>query len=112
MIAKRTTALIAAMALLTTAGPAVFAQNTSINEDDDFVGQANEIKQKQSAYNSANAGNVGSTGDGKTIVAGNNAAAASFQEQDATALNFNEDNDVFDTLQIDICEVVDFAFTC
>jgi hypothetical protein len=118
MIATRTTALVAAMALLAAGTgltgylPQAFAQNTGVNTDDDVVLQSNEIKQKQEAWNSANAGNVGKTGDGKTIVAGNNAAAVSFQDQDATAANFNSDDDDFITTQVDVCAIVDVAIIC
>jgi hypothetical protein len=85
------------------------AQNTSVNTDDDYVEQVNKIKQSQKAYNSANAGNV--KGD-DNIVAGNNAAAVSFQDQEAFAVNVNIDDDVFETEQFDICVFVDFAFIC
>jgi hypothetical protein len=73
---------------------AAFAQT-----DNDVTVQSHAIIQTQEATNAANAGNVGSGGDGQTIVAGNNAVAASFQNQEATAVNFNEDNDEFTTTQ-------------
>ena len=110
MITTRTTALIAAMSLLGTVIPAAaFAQNTSVNTDDDKVGQINEIKQFQLAKNEADAGNV--KGD-DNIVAGNNAVALSFQDQDADASNDNDDNDDFDTTQIDICALVVVGIIC
>jgi hypothetical protein len=59
---KRTAALITAMALLGTVAPAAFAQNTSVNTDDDVVKQKNKIEQEQTAVNFAAAGG---SGDGK-----------------------------------------------
>ena len=109
MITTRTAALVAAMSLLGTVVPAAFAQNTSVNTDDDVVGQINEIKQFQLAKNEADAGNV--KGD-DNIVAGNNAVALSFQDQDADADNDNDDNDDFDTTQIDICALVVVGIIC
>jgi hypothetical protein len=93
-----TAALIMTMSVLGAVTPAAFAQNTSVNEDDDFVSQAIDIRQSQSAANFASAGNVGGDGD-NPIVAGNNAVAASFQNQEATAANFNSDDDDFNTDQ-------------
>jgi hypothetical protein len=110
MITTRTTALIAAMSLLGTMAPAAFAQNTSVNTDDDLVGQINEIKQGQYAKNEAAAGNVDDGDD--NIVAGNNAVALSFQNQDADASNTNDDNDDFTTTQVDLCAFVGLAFVC
>jgi hypothetical protein len=107
---KRTAALIAAMSLLGTVAPAAFAQNTSVNQDDDWVGQANKIQQGQGAFNWASAG--GSGGSGDDVIAGNNAVAASFQDQDATATNDNDDNDDFTTTQVDVCALVLVAFVC
>jgi hypothetical protein len=72
MITTRTTALIAAMSLLGTVAPAAFAQNTSVNTDDDAFFQAAEIKQAQLAANEAN---VATTKGDDNIVAGNNAVA-------------------------------------
>ncbi|HJU34458.1 MAG TPA: hypothetical protein VJ695_04980 [Nitrososphaera sp.] len=109
MITTRTTALIAAMSLLGTVAPAAFAQNTSVNTDDDLVLQANEIKQKQEAANLAAAGNV--DGD-DNIVAGNNAVALSFQDQDADADNDVDDNDDFTTTQVDVCALVLVGIIC
>ncbi len=105
---KRTAALITAMALLGTVAPAAFAQNTSVNTDDDWVDQANKIHQEQTAANIAEAGN---TGDG-SVSAGNNAVALSFQDQHATATNDNDDNDDFNTNQTDICAVVLVGVIC
>jgi uncharacterized protein YdeI (BOF family) len=108
------TKITAVMAAIVAAGlfgavtPAL-AQNTSVNTDDDITLQENKIKQVQEAKNSANAGNV--KGDGN-IVAGNNAAAVSFQDQEAFAANINIDDDVFETLQVDICAFVDVAIIC
>jgi hypothetical protein len=111
MITTRTTALLAAMSLLGSMAPAaVFAQNTSVNTDDDAVFQANKIKQEQYAENKAAAGNV-DDGDGN-IVAGNNAVALSFQNQDADADNDNNDNDDFTTTQVDVCAVVVIGIIC
>jgi hypothetical protein len=110
MITTRTTAIIAAMSLLSTVIPAAaFAQNTSVNTDDDVVGQVNKIKQFQLAANEADAGNV--KGD-DNIVAGNNAVALSFQNQDADADNSVDDNDDFDTTQIDVCAFVVVGIIC
>jgi hypothetical protein len=110
MITTRTTALIAAMSLLGTVIPAAaFAQNTSVNTDDDFNLQSNTIKQAQAAYNEADAGNV--KGD-DNIVAGNNAVALSFQDQDADASNDVDDNDDFTTTQVDICALVVVGIVC
>jgi hypothetical protein len=109
MITTRTTALIAAMSLLGTVAPAAFAQNTSVNTDDDLVLQANEISQKQLALNNAEAGNV--KGD-DNIVAGNNAVALSFQDQDADADNDVDDNDDFTTTQVDVCALVLVGIIC
>ncbi|HJU34454.1 MAG TPA: hypothetical protein VJ695_04960 [Nitrososphaera sp.] len=105
----RTTALIAAMSVLTIAVPSAFAQNTSVITDDDFNLQTNEIRQEQSALNIATAGNT--DGDGN-IVAGNNGFALSFQDQDADADNDVDDNDDFTTDQVDICALVGIAITC
>ena len=110
MITTRTTALIAAMALLGTVAPAAFAQNTSVNDDSDYVKQLNKIEQEQTAVNVAEAG--GSGGDGDDVIAGNNAAAVSFQDQDADASNDNTDDDTFTTDQIDVCAIVLVAFVC
>ena len=109
MITTRTTALIAAMSLLGTVAPTAFAQNTSVNTDDDFALQSGAIGQGQLAANSANAGNA--AGDGN-IVAGNNAFGLSLQNQDADIDQDIDDNDDFITTQVDICAFVDFAFTC
>jgi hypothetical protein len=106
----RTAALIAAMALLGTVSPAAFAQNTSVNTDDDTVKQVNKIDQDQTAVNFASAG--GSGGSGDDVIAGNNAVAASFQDQDATATNDNDDNDDFTTTQVDVCALVLVAIIC
>jgi hypothetical protein len=123
----RTAALIAAMALLGTVSPAAFAQNTSVNTDDDTVKQVNKIDQDQTAVNFASAGGSSDgkehDGDGKEhdkekfkdggdIIAGNNAAAVSFQDQDATATNDNRDNDDFTTTQVDVCALVLVAIIC
>jgi hypothetical protein len=123
----RTAALIAAMALLGTVSPAAFAQNTSVNTDDDTVKQVNKIDQDQTAVNFASAGGSSDgkqhDGDGKEhdkekfkdggdIIAGNNAAAVSFQDQDATATNDNDDNDDFTTTQVDVCALVLVAIIC
>jgi hypothetical protein len=111
MITTRTTALIAAMALLGTVIPAAaHAQNTSVNQDNDYVKQLNKIKQEQTAVNVASAG--GSGGSGDDVIAGNNAAAVSFQDQDATATNTNSDDDSFDTDQLDICAFVVVGIIC
>jgi hypothetical protein len=107
---KRTAALITAMALLGTVAPAAFAQNTSVNTDDDLTLQQNKILQGQSAINFAAAG--GSGGSGNDVIAGNNAPAVSFQDQDATATNDNDDNDDFTTTQADVCALVLVAFVC
>jgi hypothetical protein len=110
MITTRTTALIAAMSLLGTVIPAAaFAQNTSVNSDDDFNLQTNAITQVQAAFNDASAGNV--KGD-DNVAAGNNGFALSFQNQDADASNDVDDNDDFNTTQVDICDTVVLAFTC
>ena len=109
MITTRTTALIAAMSLLGTVAPAAFAQNTSVNTDDDVFIQDAEIKQKQYASNEANAGNV--KGD-DNIVAGNNAVAFSTQDQDADIDQDIDDNDDFTVDQVDVCAVVDIALLC
>jgi hypothetical protein len=85
------------------------AQNTSVNTDDDVTVQENKITQKQTTVNVANAGNT----IGKdNVVAGNNAAAISFQDQEAVAANINLDDDLFVTEQFDICAFVDVAFIC
>ena len=110
MITTRTTALIAAMSLLGTVAPAAFAQNTSVNQDNDEVKQKNYIEQEQNAANFAAAGGDGGSGD--DVIAGNNAVAVSFQNQDADASNTNSDNDDFTTTQVDICALVGFAFIC
>ena len=111
MITTRTAALIAAMALLGSAvAPAAFAQNTSVNSDNDIVKQLNKITQHQNAANFATAG--GSGGDGDDVIAGNNAAAVSFQNQDADASNTNSDDDTFTTNQTDICAIVVFGIIC
>jgi hypothetical protein len=111
MITTRTAALIATMALLGSAvAPAAFAQNISVNSDDDIVKQINKIKQDQTAANFATAG--GSGGSGDDVIAGNNAAAVSFQDQDADASNDNSDDDTFTTTQEDICALIAFAFNC
>jgi hypothetical protein len=110
MITTRTAALIAGMALLGTVAPAAFAQNTSVNQDNDYVKQLNKIEQGQFAVNGANAGGGGGSGD--DVIAGNNAAAVSFQDQDADASNDNSDDDTFDTTQVDVCAFVAFAFIC
>ena len=109
MITTRTTALIAAMSLLGTVVPEAFAQNTSVNTDDDFTLQANSITQAQAAFNDASAGNV--KGD-DNIVAGNNGFALSFQDQDADADNDNDDNDDFTTTQVDVCALVLVGIVC
>ena len=110
MITTRTAALIAGMALLGTVAPAAFAQNTSVNQDNDYVKQLNKIEQDQTAVNLASAGGDGGSGD--DVIAGNNAAAVSFQDQDATATNDNTDDDTFTTDQIDVCAIVLVAFVC
>jgi hypothetical protein len=107
---KRTAALVAAITLLGTVAPAAFAQNTSVNQDDDLTKQANKILQGQGSFNLANAG--GSGGDGDDVIAGNNAAAVSFQDQDADATNDNTDDDTFTTTQVDVCAIVLVAFIC
>jgi hypothetical protein len=107
---KRTAALITAMALLGTVAPAAFAQNTSVNTDDDWVEQKNKIEQEQTAVNFAAAGGDG--GDGDDVIAGNNAVAVSFQDQDATATNDNDDNDDFTTDQLDVCALVLVGIIC
>jgi hypothetical protein len=107
---KSTAALIAGMALLGTVAPAAFAQNTSVNQDNDYVKQLNKIEQDQTAVNLASAGGDGGSGD--DVIAGNNAAAVSFQDQDATADNTNSDDDTFTTNQTDICAIVLVAFVC
>src|ERR671923_2500482 len=107
---KRTAALVAAITLLGTVAPAAFAQNTSVNQDDDLTKQANKILQGQGSFNLANAG--GSGGDGDDVIAGNNAAAVSFQDQDADASNDNTDDDTFTTTQADICALVGLAINC
>jgi hypothetical protein len=109
MIMTRTTALIAAMSVLTIAVPSAFAQNTSIITDDDLNLQTNEIDQTQFAINNAEAGNV--RGD-DNIVAGNNGFALSFQDQDADADNDVDDNDDFTTDQVDVCALVGLAIAC
>ena len=53
---------------------------------------------------------TGNGGDG--ITAGNNAVGVSFQDQDATATNANDDNDDFNTNQTDICAVVLVGVIC
>jgi hypothetical protein len=107
---KRTVALIAAMALLGTVARAAFAQNTSVNQDNDYVKQANKIEQEQTAVNFAAAGGSGSDGD--DVIAGNNAAAVSFQNQDADASNTNSDDDDFDVTQVDVCAPVVVGIIC
>ena len=107
---KRTAAIIAAMALLGTVAPAAFAQNTGVNQDNDYTKQKNKIEQEQGAANFAAAG--GSGGDGNDVIAGNNAAAVSFQDQDATATNDNSDDNTFDTDQVDVCAIVLVAIIC
>jgi hypothetical protein len=107
---KKTAALIAAMSLLGTVAPAAFAQNTSVNQDNDYVKQANKIEQEQTAVNFAAAG--GSGGDGNDVIAGNNAAAVSFQDQDADASNTNSDDDTFTTNQTDVCAIVLVGIIC
>ena len=124
---KRTVALIAAMSLLGTVAPAAFAQNTSVNQDNDVVKQVNKIEQEQTAVNFATAGGSsdgkGHDDDGKEhdkekskddgdVIAGNNAAAVSFQDQDARATNDNTDDDTFTTNQTDICVVVLVGIIC
>ena len=109
MISTRTTALIAAMSLLGTVAPAAFAQNTSVNTDDDVFIQDAEIKQKQYASNEANAGNV--KGDYNTVT-GNNAFAFSLQDQYADVDQDIDDNDDFTTTQEDICDTVFIAIIC
>src|SRR5919108_6645957 len=110
MITTRTAALIVAMSLLGTVVPAAFAQNTSVVQDNDYVKQKNKIEQEQTAVNFASAG--GSGGSGDDVIAGNNAAAVSFQNQDATATNDNSDDDTFTTTQIDVCAIVLVAIIC
>ena len=44
MITTRTAAIVAAMALLGSAVPAAFAQNTAVNQDNDYVKQKNKIE--------------------------------------------------------------------
>ena len=107
---KRTAALIAAMSLLGTVVPAAFAQNTAVNQDNDYVKQKNKIEQEQTAVNFAAAG--GSGGDGNDVIAGNNAAAVSFQDQDADASNTNSDDDTFTTNQTDVCAIVLVGIIC
>jgi hypothetical protein len=109
MITTRTTALIAAMSLLGTVAPAAFAQNTSVNTDDDYAAQIADIKQKQYASNEANAGNV--KGD-NNIVAGNNAVAFSLQDQYADVDQDIDDNDDFNTGQLDVCALVNVGIIC
>ena len=110
MITTRTAALIATIALLGSVAPAAFAQNTSVNQDNDEVKQKNKIEQEQNAVNFAAAG--GSGGSGDDVIAGNNAAAVSFQNQDADASNTNSDEDTFDTTQVDICLAVVVGIIC
>jgi hypothetical protein len=111
MTTKRTVALIAAMSLLGTVAPAAFAQNTAVNQDNDYVKQLNKIDQDQTAANIAAAGGDG--GDGDDLIAGNTAAAVSSQNQSATADNTNSDDDTFTTNQTDICAIViDTAVIC
>jgi hypothetical protein len=104
---KRTAALIATLSLLGTVVPAAFAQNTSVNTDDDLAVQGNQIDQDQAAFNAAAAGNGGSG-----ITAGNNAVAFSLQNQDADARNTNNDNDVVTTPQVDVCAAVLVGIIC
>ena len=111
MITTRTAALIAGMALLGTVAPAAFAQNTSVNQDNDYVKQLNKIEQDQTAVNLASAGG-GGCGCGDDVIAGNNAAAVSFQDQDADASNTNSDDDTFTSTQADICALVGLAINC
>ena len=108
---KRTAAIIATMALLGTVAPAAFAQNTGVNQDSDYTKQKNDIDQDQGAFNYASAGSGGG-GDGDDVIAGNNAASVSFQNEDATATNDNTDDDQFTTTQVDVCALVAFAFIC
>jgi hypothetical protein len=89
--------------------PLADAQNTSVNTDDDVTVQENKIIQEQTTVNVANAGNTIGKGN---VVAGNNAAAISFQDQEAFAANINLDDDLFVTEQFDICAFVDVAFIC
>lgn len=107
---KSTAALIAAMSLLGAVAPAAFAQNTAVNQDNDYVKQKNKIEQEQTAVNFASAGGDG--GDGDDVIAGNNAAAVSFQDQDADASNTNSDDDTFTTTQTDICAIVLVGIIC
>ena len=111
MITTRTAALIAGMALLGTVAPAAFAQNTSVNQDNDYVKQLNKIEQEQKAANFATAGGDG-CGCGDDVIAGNNAAAVSFQNQDADADNDNTDDDTFTTTQVDVCAFVVVGIIC
>ncbi len=111
MITTRTAALIATMSLLGTVAPAAFAQNTSVNQDNDYVKQLNYIEQEQKAANIAEAGS-GDGGDGDDVIAGNNAAAVSFQNQDADADNDNSDDDTFTTTQVDVCAFVVVGIIC
>jgi hypothetical protein len=111
MITTRTAALIAGMALLGSVAPAAFAQNTSVNQDNDYTKQVNKIEQDQGAFNYAAAGGDG-CGCGDDVIAGNNAAAVSFQNQDADATNDNSDDDTFDTTQVDVCAFVVVGIIC
>jgi hypothetical protein len=97
------------MSLLGTVAPAAFAQNTSVNTDDDFTFQSGAIGQGQLAANSANAGNAAGSGN---IVAGNNAFGLSFQNQDADIDQDVDDNDDFNTAQVDICAIVLVGIVC
>ena len=110
MITTRTAAIVAAMALLGSAVPAAFAQNTSVNQDNDYVKQLNKIDQEQASFNYAEAGGDGGSGD--DVIAGNNAAAVSFQNQDADADNDNTDDDTFTTTQVDVCAFVVVGIIC
>jgi len=104
MVTIRTTALIMAMSVVGAVAPGAFAQNTNIVIDDNLISQENTIEQTQVTINSAVAGNV-SEGQ-NNLVAGNSVTTLSFQNQSAIADNNVDDNDDFNTVQVDVCAIL------
>jgi hypothetical protein len=114
MIAKRTTALMLAMTVVTLGTPAAFAQfdptQIAQNQDNDEVDQTNVSVIKQEAKNTAKASNEVE----KSVVFGDTeveAEAESEQEAEVEQENVNVDNDEQEIDQ-NLCQLQGLSVLC
>jgi hypothetical protein len=114
MIAKRTTALMLAMTVVTLGTPAAFAQfdptQIAQNQDNDNVDQTNVSVIKQEAKNTAKASNEVE----KSVVFGDTeveAEAESEQEAEVEQENVNIDNDEQEISQ-NLCQLQAISLLC